>query len=118
MVRISYPRHLKSFSYKYLLHHESLIAYELVLFLDVMKALLDAKSNCNLSHVDVESPDKNGRTPFHIACIYGHYEAAKTLIENGEANPMVRNNKYLIIYYNIPNHYVEKDLIILPFFTF
>ena len=74
-----------------MLDHESLIAYELVLFLDVMRALLDAKGNCNLSRVDVESPDKNGRTPFHIACIYGHYDVAKTLIENGEANPMVRN---------------------------
>ena len=70
-----------------------------------MKALLDAKSNCNRSHVDVESPDKNGRTPFHIACIYGHYEAAKTLIENGEANPMVRNNNYPSIYYNIQNSF-------------
>ena len=70
-----------------------------------MKALLEAKSNCNLSHVDVESPNKNGRTPFHIACIYGHYEVAKTLIENGEANPMVRHNKYPISYYNIHNNY-------------
>ena len=96
MVRISYPRHLNTT--KYLLHHESLIAYELVLFLDVMQVLLDAKSNCNLSHVDVESPDKNGRTPFHIACIYGHYEVAKTLLEMGEANPMVSNNRYPIIY--------------------
>ena len=75
----------------------------MVLFLDVMKALLDAKSDCNLSHVDVESPDKKGRTPFHIACIYGHYEVAKTLIENGEANPMVRNNKYSNTLYNIHN---------------
>ena len=115
MVRISYPRHLKSFSS--LLDRESLITYRLVLFLDVMKALLDAKSNCNLSHVDVESPDKNGRTPFHIACIYGHYEVAKTLIENGEANPMVRNNKYPSIYYNIHN-YVQNHLNSLPFFTF
>ena len=78
-----------------------------------MKALLDAKSNCNLSHVDVESPDKNGRTPFHIACIYGHYEVAKTLIENGEANPMVRNNKYPTICYNI--HNISSSLCSKPF---
>ena len=94
--------------------HESLIAYELVLFLDVMKALLDAKSNCNLSHVDVESPDKNGRTPFHIACIYGHYAVAKTLLENGEANPMVINNRYPIIDYNIHNTF-SSSLCSKPF---
>ena len=87
-----------------------------------MKALLDAKSNYKLSHVDVESPDKNGRTPFHIACIYGHYEVAKTLIENGEANPMVRNNKYSITCYNkikpLTIHYVQNNSKILPFLTF
>ena len=90
----------------------------MVLFLDVMKALLDAKRNYNLSHVDVESPDKNGRTPFHIACIYGHYEVAKTLIENGEANPMVRNKKYSISYYNIHTSFMCKTIRnFSPFFT-
>ena len=54
-----------------------------------MKILLSRDDNLESTKIDVEVCDKNGRTPFHLACIYGHYDVAKTLLQAGGANPMV-----------------------------
>ena len=54
-----------------------------------MKCLLSARDNRGCTNYDVESRDNKGRTAFHLACIYGHYDVAKTLLTEGNANPMV-----------------------------
>ena len=58
-----------------------------------MKCLLSGKDKTRSCYI--ECRDNKGRTAFHLACIYGHYDAAKTLLEVGAANPMVIHNEYL-----------------------
>ena len=60
--------------------------------LDIMKCLLSGKDKTKAGSLHVETRDSKGRTAFHLACIYGHYDVAKTLLEVGEANPMVTQN--------------------------
>jgi ankyrin repeat protein len=55
-----------------------------------MRALLSGNCNGYLTNIDVETCENKGRTAFHLACIYGHYEIAKMLLEEWGANPMVR----------------------------
>ena len=55
-----------------------------------MKALLLGNGNGYSAIIDVEICESKGRTAFHLACIYGHYEMAKFLLEEWGANPMVR----------------------------
>jgi ankyrin repeat protein len=55
-----------------------------------MRALLSGNCNGYSTNIDVEPCETKGRTAFHLACIYGHYEIAKMLLEEWGANPMVR----------------------------
>ena len=58
----------------------------------MMKCLLSRREKREHTNYYVESRDNKGRTAFHLACIYGHYDVAKTLLSEGNANPMVKYN--------------------------
>ena len=56
---------------------------------DIMKCLLAGAQRRKRTNDGMEYQDSNGRTAFHLACIYGHYDIAKLLVNDGKANPMV-----------------------------
>ena len=55
-----------------------------------MEALLSGSRNGKSNNIDVEACESKGRTALHLACIHGHYEIAKILLEDWGANPVVR----------------------------
>ena len=69
-----------------------------------MKCLLSARDNRGCTNYDVESRDNKGRTAFHLACIYGHYDVAKTLLSEGNSNPMVNYNFISVIFIKQIHH--------------
>ena len=58
-----------------------------------MECLLSKNGGLDLAKMDIEVRDNKGRTPFHLACIYGQYEMAKMLLQVGRADPTVRQLK-------------------------
>ena len=56
---------------------------------DIMKCLLAGAQRRKSTNDCMEYRDNKGRTAFHLACIYGHYDIAKLLVNDGKANPMV-----------------------------
>ena len=55
-----------------------------------MKCLLAGVQKRKCTNDGMEYRDNKGRTAFHLACINGHYDIAKLLVNDGKANPMVR----------------------------
>ena len=62
---------------------------------DIMKCLLAGAQRRKSTNDGIECRDNKGRTAFHLACIYGHYDIAKLLVNDGKANPMVKTMKIL-----------------------
>ena len=67
---------------------------------DIMKCLLAGSQRRKGTNDGMEYRDDKGRTAFHLACIYGHYDIAKLLVIDGKANPMVitMNTSHFIWY--------------------
>ena len=72
-----------------------------------MKCLLSGREKRGRTNYDVEIRDNKGRTAFHLACIYGHYDVAKTLLAEGNANPMVRYNCIFVIFIILKLYYMS-----------
>ena len=60
-----------------------------------MKCLLAGVQRRKSTDDGIECGDNKGRTAFHLACIYGHYDIAKLIVNDGKANPMVKTIKIL-----------------------
>ena len=64
-----------------------------LIILDIMDCLLSRNDNMAKMKIEIEARNDKGRTPFHLACMYGQFEIAKLLIQMGGADPTV--NKLL-----------------------
>ena len=60
-----------------------------LVIIDIMDYLLSRNNNAAKMKIEIEARNDKGRTPFHLACMYGQFEMAKLLIQKGGADPTV-----------------------------